>query len=332
VKSIGRIFETVTSVETLCASARAAAKGKKDRKPVTRFLANLDRETERLSAELRSGTYTPGVYSQFRIMDPKPRLISCADFRDRVVHHALCDVTGPMIETRFIERSFACRKNKGFHRAIHCAQKLSRRHRYYLKLDIRSFYNTVDLEIAHLLLVRLFRETKMQHLWEKMLWHPFPGQIPGKGLPIGNLTSQWIANLYLDGLDHRVTERYETPAYIRYMDDFLLFHDSKTHLWNTMERISDWLLQHRKLTLKQSSICLAPCNEGVPFLRMRVFPGMIRLSRDKLRRSRRLAQTRCKQLGNHDISPSEYVRSIKAIAGITRVWNIKNVVSSDLDL
>jgi RNA-directed DNA polymerase len=332
VKSIGRIFETVTSVETIGASARAAAKGKKDRKPVIRFLANLDHESERLSAELQRGTYTPGVYSQFRILDPKPRLISCADFRDRVVHHALCDVTGPMIETRFIARSFACRKNKGFHRAIQCAQKLSRRHRYFLKLDIRSFYDTVDINIASSLLNTLFRERKMRALWNTVIRHPFPGQAPGKGLPIGNLTSQWIANLYLDALDHRVTECFETPAYIRYMDDFLLFHDTKDHLWNTLERISDWLLQHRKLTLKQSSIRLAPCKEGVPFLRMRVFPGMIRLSRDKLHRSRRLAQTRHKQLQNNQISPSEYVRSIKAITGITGVWNIKNIVSSDLDL
>ena len=138
-KSFGGLFERVSAAENLRAAMARAARGKRHRRPVAAFLADADTELEVLRTELLAGRYEPRPYTQFRVLDPKPRTISCADFRDRVVHHAVCDVIGPLLERRFIEHTYACRVDKGTHRAVLQAQTFSRRSAYFLKLDVRRF-------------------------------------------------------------------------------------------------------------------------------------------------------------------------------------------------
>lgn len=331
-RSFGGLWERMIAPETLQAAMRRAAIGKKHRAPVLRFLADADREIAALAAELSDGTYQPRPYVQFRIWDPKPRVITCAEFRDRVVHHALCDVCGPCIERRFIADSFACRLGKGAHRAVARAQHYARRNRFYFRADVKSFYDSVDIGLAVGLLTRCFREREVQALWTTILRHPFPGQAAGKGLPIGNLTSQWTANLYLDGLDHCVQEQWGALGYVRYMDDFVAWADDKDTLWWLHDRFTSWLQTERGLKMKEAATCVGPVSEGLSFLGLRVFPGKLRLQHGRLIRLRRLVRHREREYEAGESSAVDFVGSLQAATGILRFWGLKGLVTSDLDV
>lgn len=311
---------------------RRAALGKRERAPVARFLAHAERELSELGEELAAMRYAPRPYTQFRIRDPKPRTITCADFRDRVVHHALCDICGPVIERRFIADSFACRSGKGAHRAVVRAQEFSRRHPYFLKTDVQAYYDSVDIDTAIGLMERVFREEPVRQLWQTILQHPFPNQARRKGLPIGNLTSQWTANLYLDGLDHRIREDWRLPGYVRYMDDFVAWADDKDTLWWLRDSVADWLKEERGLLLKASATHVAPTGEGLPFLGMRVFPGMLRLQHGRLARMRRLLRQREREYLSGAIRGEGLTASVRAMTGIHAFWGLKGLAVSRVDV
>lgn len=299
---------------------------------MARFLANADEELARLGRELRDGSYQPLPFAQFRIRDPKPRTISCADFRDRVVHHALCDVCGPFIERRFIVDSYACRIGKGAHRAVVRAQHFARRHNYFLKADVQSFYDTVEIKKALSLIAVIFRERSVRDLWAVILRHPFPGQTFEKGLPIGSLTSQWTANLYLDGLDHRVREVWRMPGYVRYMDDFAVWSDDKDSLRWLRDQAAKWLAEERGLKLKAEATRVAPSAEGLPFLGLRVFPGGLRLQRGRILRLRRLVAARERAWLAGRLDAAGLAVSVQAATGILKFWGLRGLAVSDLDV
>lgn len=325
-KTFSNVWSIVTSTETLARSVRLAAKGKRDRPGVQQFLQREAAEVDCLQQDLLTGSYQPKPYIQFKILDPKPRVISCADFRDRVVHHALCDTCAPFIERRFVEHSYACRKGKGGHRAVEYAQKLCRRYRYFLKTDIRAFYDSVDIRTAVDQVTRHFKEESLKNLWCVVLQHPFPGQLKGKGLPIGNLTSQWTANAYLDEMDHLIKEVWRIPGYARYMDDMVFWSDDKDTLWWVKENLSQWLSESRMLELKTSGTFVAPCSEGLPFLGMRIFPGALRFQHKRYWRSKRLVRRRIEELQSGLIGREDFEASIQAVCGLTGYWGLKNVI------
>ena len=182
------LFDGIATFSALCAAASRAALGKRWGPGPAAFLANLETEVLALERELRAWTWRPGGYVSFEIRDPKRRLISAAPFRDRVVHHAVHAVIAPLFERGFIDHTYANRAGKGTHRALTRYERLRDRHRYVLRGDI---YPGDDL------------------------FTPFERR---RGLPIGNLTSQLFANVYLDRFDHFVTEVLRAP-YLRYVDD-----------------------------------------------------------------------------------------------------------------
>lgn len=331
-KSYGRLFSQVVAVENLRCAMEAAARGKRSRPAVARFLDQADAELARLRGELRSGTYVPQPYRQFRICDPKPRTISCAPFRDRVVHHAVCDVIGPVIERRFIYDSWACRKGKGTHRATARAQGFARRFTHFLKLDVASFFESVDHTVLLDLLERQFRERPLLDLLSRIVEAPAAGGQPGKGIPIGNLTSQWFANLYLDGADHLVKERLRVPGYVRYMDDMVLFADSKALLWAVHDGLARFLEKERLLRLKASATRLAPCSEGIPFLGMRIFPRTWRLQRHRFVRTRRRTRAKERAFVEGRLSGERLVGSVVAAQGILSWYGLKGVLPEGLDV
>ena len=331
-KSHGGIFELICSLENLRGAMARAARGKRDRQPVMRFLENADRELDALRNELLGGTYKPCNYTQFRVMDPKPRTISCADFRDRVAHHAVCGIIGPFLERRFIADSYACRVGKGTHRAVLRAQHYARRYRYFAKLDVRGFFDSVDHDVLLSVLDRLFRERRLRELLEVIVRHQVPGQDAGKGLPIGNLTSQWFANLYLDGVDHMVKDEWGVGGYVRYMDDMVLWADRKASLWQRVDCLENWLACERQLSLKDEARVLAPCTEGIPFLGMRVFPGKLRLQRGRWRRARRLVSRREKEFMHGVISGEQLAASLTSVCGGAGFFGLRNVVHTEVCL
>ena len=222
----------------------AAARGKRFKPGVARFVFDLERELLRLHEELASKTYRPGPYRTFTIYEGKTRQISAAPFRDRVVHHALTGVLEPIFERSFIFDSYACRKGKGTHAAVDRCQQFARRYRYVLKADVRKFFPSIDHadpqgpdrpqdQRPRCPLAGRPDHRPQQPQDPVLMWFPgddlFTPTERRRGLPLGNQTSQFFANVYLDPLDHFVTDRLGL-SYVRYVDDFLVFADDKRRL------------------------------------------------------------------------------------------------------
>jgi hypothetical protein len=183
----------------------------------------------------------------------------------------------PFFERAAIFDSYACRPGKGSHAAVRRAQHFARRFDRFLKLDIRKFFENLDHEVLKISLRRLVKDARLLQLADRIIDHGAPGSAPGKGLPIGNLTSQHFANHYLTPLDHFVKEKLRIPGYLRYMDDILLFSDSKRFMSEAHQQIMDFLELKLKLQLKSEVTVHAPISEGIPFLGMRLWPQVIRL-------------------------------------------------------
>jgi len=234
-KRLGWVWDSVTAFDNLLLAYRKARRGKRGREEVARFACELEPELLRLQTELREGRYRPGQYRQFTIYERKPRLISAAPFRDRVVHHALMNIIEPPLDRRFIDDCYACRKGKGVHAAVNRYQAYAQRYAYVLKLDIRQYFPSIDHRLLKETLLRRIKDPDVLALLGAIIDGGPPASpegdflFPGddlftplerrRGILIGNLTSQFFANLYLDDFDHWLKESLRTPAYLRYVDD-----------------------------------------------------------------------------------------------------------------
>jgi RNA-directed DNA polymerase len=310
VKTFKHLYPRVYALENLYLAYRKARRGgKRKKEQVAAFELDLEFNLWQLHEELRDKTYRPGPYHNFYVQERKRRLISAAPFRDRVVHHALCNVVEPIFERRFIYDSYACRVGKGTHRAVDRAQEFARRRRYCLQCDVAQFFPSIDQTILCGLLARHIADDDVMWLIDRVLesgagvlaaeyemaW--FPGDdllaaVRPRGLPIGNLTSQHWANVYLDALDHFVKEELRCHCYLRYCDDFLLFHDDKAQLWVWRAAIIRFLRTLR-LTLHEERAVVFPARDGIDWLGFRVFPYYRRLrksnARNFARRLRRMS-------------------------------------------
>ncbi len=295
VKRYKQLYAQIVSFENLFAAYRKAAKGKRGQANVADFEFNLETNLLQLQAELYSHAYRPGAYRSFYINDPKHRLISAAPFRDRVVHHALCNVIEPIFERTFIGDSYANRKGKGTHAALDRAQHFARHAPYVLQCDIRQFFPSVDLHLLRTLLARKIADEKTLGLIDlilesgagilqdeyEMVYFPGDDLLAAnrpRGLPIGNLTSQFWANVYLNVLDQHVKRHLRCQAYLRYVDDFLIFSKSKRQLWAWKDAVRECLADLR-LTMHERSSTVYPVINGIPFLGFHVYPTHRRLKR-----------------------------------------------------
>ncbi|MCW3131111.1 MAG: reverse transcriptase domain-containing protein [Candidatus Methanospirare jalkutatii] len=249
-------FETVCSFGSLRRAAALASRGKRSRASVARFLFNLEPELLLLESELRDGSYRPRPPQQFAIRDPKPRTITVAHFRDRVVHHALCAQLGPVLESLSIPWSYACYKGRGPLAALDRAVHLIRSNRYFLKVDVRRFFESIDHGVLLRSIRRAVQGPRVLRLIDTIVGSPTPGFAAGKGLPIGNLTSQHFANFYLTGLDWYILRTIRPRGYVRYMDDLLLVDDDRSLLKGALRQIDAFLRQleqqRAQLPLRQS--------------------------------------------------------------------------------
>jgi RNA-directed DNA polymerase len=328
VKRYSYLFERVCDFRALTTAAIEAARGKKSKSRVAIFFQNLETEVIELEKELREKKYQPCPYHTFTVHDPKVRMICAADFRDRVVHHAICKVLEPIFERSFIYDTYACRKGKGTHLAIRKAQTFCRCYCYFLKLDVHKFFDSVDHETLKALLCRKIKDLDMLQLLDVFIDHPVPWTEPGKGIPIGNLTSQHFANFYLSPLDHFIKEILHIKAYARYMDDLLFFSNDKDDLWNVKRKVEYFLNSELSLRLKDGFVLLAPTTQGLPFLGLRLFPGVIRLSRKGWRRFRRKMIIRENLLAEGKLDPDRFVRSVSSMVGHIGHANTRNLRAS----
>ncbi len=317
------------SFEALLCASEQARRGKRCRPTVAAFEFNLERELCRLHEELTQKTYRPGAYRSFFIHEPKKRQISAAPYRDRVVHHALVSVLEPIFESTFIADSYACRKGKGTHAAVHRCQHFSRQYRYVLKADIRKFFPSVDHQILKALLARKIKDPDVMWLVEQIIdgsnsqeviQHCFPDDNlftsleRRRGIPIGNQTSQFFANVYLDPLDHFVKDWLGIKGFVRYVDDFLVFSDDKEYLAEVREQIRCFLVSLR-LRLHPKKNVISPVKNGIRFLGFRVFPTHRLLPKDNVRRFRRRIRDMQQSYATGDISLPEIQERMMSWSG-----------------
>ena len=299
-KRHGNLWKEIIDEDNLFLAAHKAARGKRFQKNVLNFNAKLGDNIVKIKRELESQTYQPGSYRTFQIFEPKQRMISAAPFRDRVVHHALCSIIQPIFEKTFIFDSYANRTGFGTHRALRRFTEFARSSKYVLQCDIEKYFPTIDHEILKSLIRRKVKCKETLWLIDKIvdnsneqlsinryfdgddLFTPFERK---RGLPIGNLTSQFFANVYLNHLDHFVKEKLGIKKYVRYVDDFALFGDDREFLQTARKRI-EVFLETLRLQIHKVKSQLFETGIGANFVGFRVFPTLIRVRSDNLRRAR----------------------------------------------
>jgi hypothetical protein len=324
-KRIGHLFNQVCSFESLTRSALRAARAKKTKTRVALFLQDVECEVIELEKELLSKSYRPRPYHTFKITDPKERMICAADFRDRVVHHAVCRVLEPIFEQSLVIDTYACRRNKGPLQAVKRAQAFCRRYKYFMKLDVHKYFDSVDHSVLKDQLRRKLKDPDLLWLLDVFIDHPVPWTQPGKGIPIGNLTSQHFANFYLSGLDHLVKECLRIEGYVRYMDDMVLWADDKHALWDAASRIEVYLQHQLCLRIKDGSLYIAPIQQGLPFLGFRIFPGVIRIARRGWRRFRRKLESLDRGFTKGAIDDEKWTRSMSSLVGYMQQADTRNL-------
>ena len=293
------------------------------------FHFELERELIRIQDELVNQTYQPGPYREFEIHEPKRRLISAAPFRDRVVHHALCSVLEPIWERCFIFDSYACRKGKGTHAAVDRFQSFAKRYRYVLKSDVRKYFPSIDHDVLKQLLARKIKDPDVLWLANRIIDHsnaqePVLRWYPGddlftpterrRGLPIGNQTSQFFANVYLNPFDHFVKETLRCPAYVRYCDDFVLLSDDKVWLAEARHQCREFLGTLR-LQLHPDKSVISRVVDGTRFLGYRVFPDHRLLARENVVRTRRRLRAMQADFADGAISGEQLTQRIRSWIG-----------------
>ena len=317
-KRHGRLFDKIFEFGNLLTAARKAMKAKKDRKEVMELHFNLENELLRLKNEVQTKTYRPGPLSTFIIHDPKERVISAPALRDRVLHHAIINVIGPVLDRRFISHSYSCREGKGMHLAVRYAQKCSRKSSYFFKTDIAGYFPSIDHDVLKEILDRIFKDPDLLWLLETIIDGDKAGKV---GLPIGSLTSQWFANLYLDPFDHYVKDELGEKNYLRYMDDMLLFGGSRDEMHRLKMLAESFLNDELHLTLKERATILSPVDEGLPFLGLMIYPNLIRVRQTNKKRSLRHLKTRIEEYARGEITEEEFSQSVSSITEHLKTGN-----------
>ena len=341
------LFDAIASFPALWEAARRAARGKRSKPGAAAFLANLEKEVLRLERELLSGCYRPGRYKTIEVFDPKHRIVSAAPFRDRVVHHAFCAVVEPVFERGFVHDSYANRRGKGAHRAVVRYESFRDRFRHVLRCDIYRYFPAIDHDILKHDLRRRIACPRTLALADRIVDASNPQEpvnlyYPGddlftpferrRGLPIGNLTSQFFANLYLNHFDHFCKEVLRAKGYVRYVDDFVLFHDDPAQLEEWRRRIARFL-EGRRLRLHPRKTQVVETCEPATFLGFVLLPGGYRrLPEDNVRRFRNRLRGFRERWRRGSVGREEVERRVRgwvAHAEHANTWRLRHAIFRD---
>lgn len=279
-------LEAVADWHNLAAAFHRAALGKGQREEVRRFRADLDSQLARLRQEILAGTVEVGRMRRFRIHDPKPRTIHAPCFRERVLHHALMAQAGPVLDRALVDDTYACRTGKGALAAVLRAQQHLRRWPWFAQIDIRAYFASIDHALLAELLARRFKHPGLLALMGRII--DAHHATPGKGLPIGALTSQQFANFYLSGLDRLLLEGCRVGGFVRYMDDLVWWGDSRAAVREALDAACGFARERLALEIKLP-VRVGRSIHGLNFCGYRILPGQLLLSR---RRQRRYIQVR----------------------------------------
>lgn len=281
-KRIGCLFERIFERHNLVEALWTAGKGKRYQPQIREFFANAPEELNQLGEDLRNGTFSFLPYREFKVRDTKTRAIHAPPFRDRVVHHAIIRIVGPVLEMGASFHSYACRQGKGHHAALRQAAHWTRPKLWYGKIDVRRYYDSIDHATLQRLLERRFAEHRLLQLFDKLL-ASFSTK-SGLGLPIGALTSQFLGNFYLDQFDRQMKATRFVPRYLRYMDDIVLWAQERQI--PKIRKFSEEILAELHLEAKNGGEWNR-CEQGLPFLGFVLYPDRIRTNRNSRKRLRR---------------------------------------------
>jgi len=318
-------FEAVYAMENLYYAWHKVSLGKSSKPSIVNFYRNLDGNLASIARDLKEGTYRPCPYSRFLIRDPKERVISAAQVRDRIVQHAVMNYYDPVFDRHLIYDSYACRVGKGTHKAILRAFHFAKSSPYFLKMDVRKYFDSIDHAVLKKMLDAIIKDKAVLDIFTTII--DTDDVFRDKGIPIGNLSSQFFANHYLSAFDHYFKEQRHARRYIRYMDDILIFSDSKSELkgiYNDALRYCDENLRLRlKPPVSGRSV------SGAPFLGFLIKPSGIYLQqKTKKRYKARIAEIEHKRKNGlfNELDAGRRADSVTGHLLIARARNFRNNV------
>jgi len=288
------LWDEFIAKENFECALRNAVRGKKDKPTIARFMRNANENLERVRQSVINFEFKTAKYRTMEITDPKPRTIYILPFApDRIVQHALMNILWPIWTAAFIRDTYACIPGRGLHTASRRAMDFCRRNKYVLKCDVRKFYPSIDHDIMFEIVKKSVPDSRLQNILRDIIYSAGGG----KNLPIGNLCSQWMGNLYLNELDTYIKNSLRVRDYVRYSDDFCLFSNDKKqlHIWRA--QIREFLDAELKLTFSKSEIF--PITTGLDFVGYRHFQDFVMLRK---RTAKRIKARMMKIAGADEIS------------------------------
>jgi len=287
--TVNNLWDSFIDFENIYRGYFSAARGKRYRNEVLSYKAKLEDNLFSLIEDLKNNNYKPLPFRRFHITNPKPREIEAPAFCDRVLHHSLDQIIEPIFEKRFINESYACRLGRGTHAAMRhvfkCTQLAKRQWGNYfvLKCDISKFFPSVNHDILKKIIRRAIWDKRLLCIIDLII--DFNSGIDGVGIPIGSLTSQLFANVYLDPLDHFLKETCRIKFYARYMDDFVILHNSKEYLRELLKKIETFLNERLELKLNPKTV-IFPGKHAIDFCGYRIWPTHIKPRKRTVKRAK----------------------------------------------
>jgi retron-type reverse transcriptase len=326
-KRHGNLWEKVVSEENINLAYKKARKGKGWQRTVQNFEKDLDANIAKIRQSLITKTFTTSEYVQKEVYEPKQRTIYVLPFApDRIVQHAVMNVLEPIWDAMMIGGSHACRKGKGQHSASRKAMEYSRKYRYCFQADVRKFYPSVNHNILIGVIEKKIKDKNVLWLLKDII-RSMHGET---NVPIGNYTSQWFGNLYLNELDMFVKHNLREMAYIRYNDDFVIFGDDKNRLHEDRTIIEAFLKENLLLTMAKDKVF--PVSQGLDFVGYRHFPDKVLLRKRTAKRVKKRIQSLSRRVRTGAIPPESARSSIASTEGWIKWANTHNFsLSMDLE-
>lgn len=320
-------LEAIAERSNLLLALHKAAHGKRHRPEVADFLGDMDANLNQLAVDILVGRLPYGEFRSFHINDPKPRLIHAACFPDRVFHHALMNHASPVLERAMLLTTYACRPNMGVHKAAQAVQRHLRQYPWYAKIDVDAYFASIDHGLLLNVLLQRFKGAELIPQFQRIL--ASYQRKPGRGLPIGSLTSQYFANYYLDGLDRLLANSPLVCAHIRYMDDVVWWGRDKVSTDTMLQQVRHYLHHERGLSVKPN-VQIQRSQQGITYCGFHITPGTIRLSRRRKRRYQERRQYWEQRYLHGDISADELQTAYAAVHAITQgtdslAWRQENL-------
>jgi len=317
-KTHKNLFNKVCSFENLLLAFKKSQKGSNHKLEVKKYNFLKEKNLLELQEKLISETYEPSAYHYFKISEPKERIISVATFEDRIVHHAIVNILEPIYEKIFYYHSYATRKNKGSHKAVFYAQNCLKSNNWYLKSDIKKYFENISHQLLIDSIKNKISDKKLLNLIIKIIYN---ANSNGIGIPIGNLTSQFFANVFLNSFDDYIKNELKMQFYVRYMDDFVIFSNEKEELKTALNKIEIWLQTNLNLQIKNNATYINSASNGLSFLGTRIFAKTIRIKPENLKRFIKKINEKKFKTQKHLIPENKYEETLNSYNALMCVYS-----------